>query len=90
MKHQLSIVSINKFCCTPSPFCWLSITNLETVKGVSYFVTFTNYSLDTTLPNLVSLNDSSLHILDKVKTGGEGGGGGLTHEPIYEPIMMLT
>ena len=57
-------------CILPQPVCRFSFKNLEVVKAVTVaFCYYSNISLDTSVPNLVSLNYSSLQLLDKTQTG---------------------
>ena len=50
--------------------CWFSLNNSETVKAVTcHFAIFSNISLETFMPNLVSLTRPSLQILGITQTG---------------------
>ena len=50
--------------------CWFSFNNSETVKAVNLvFEALHKFSLETFMPNLVSLTCPSLQILDKTQTG---------------------
>ena len=54
----------------PSPPCWFSLNNSETVKAVTLpFAAFSDILLEIFVPNLVSLTSSSLQILGKTQTG---------------------
>ena len=53
-----------------TPLCWFSLNNSETLKAVPWpFAAFSNISLETSLPNLVSLTCPSLQILGNTDGG---------------------
>ena len=52
------------------PSCWFSLNNSKIVKAVRLTIAaLSNISLKKFMPNLESLTDSSLQILDNTQTG---------------------